>query len=1158
MFKPSLICLSEPQLFQCDVKSALEPIQGEYCFFLNSEDLHSPELPLENMRAKGGTMLLWEISLDPYITILPSTTSSILPMLFKPPNHTMSCHIVIYLPTSGQESEFVAAMASLDSCICDIYLKYENCPIFIRGDANVNQNNFSRASLFRHFLEKYEFVNLDIKHPTYHHFLGDGAWDSNLDVILYQSTQPVNEELLSIVCKMSNPLLSSHHDMILTSCYLPPKVNEASENAVTAPKVKNTRTKIYWDPIGIAAYNDLVAEPLSRLRDTWGNPDSASSMSILLACTYSVLSDAAVATNHSIELGEERKLKSRHHPKVRQAEKLLLTCNKNFAKLSSSSYSTPATLLPAREALIQARAGYRHAIRQEQILNERERDLHLSSILTSSQSSSVFRSLKRYKSATTSSVHRLLVNDKTYLGEQVCDGFYDSLSNLKAPDLSVTHSTPEFRDTLFDYKNIIRICQDGAKIPEISAQKSTEILLSLRAEVNDFYSITASHFVNAGRAGFTHFHFLLSNLAKNVNLSSLDELNTVWACILYKGHGKEKESDRSYRTISTCPLLAKALDMYIGSLYSDGWQSVQAATQFQGSGSSHDLASLLLSETIEHSIHNAKLPVFVLLLDAKSAFDKVIRECAVRNAYLAGTADQGLLYIDSRLKNRKTYIEWNKVLMGPIDDTIGVEQGGVNSDKIYKLCNNVQLTVAQNSALGVSLGGDTVISSIGQADDTALVSNCLLKLAGLLRLTVEYCKKYHVELVPEKTKLLAFSPSGHRSTLHLEQILHPISLNNHQLTFSSHAEHVGVVRDIDGNMPHVMARISAHTRAMMSVLPSGMALRHSGNPAASLRVERLYGCPVLLSGLSSLILSKSELSVIHQHYKVSLQRLLKLHQSSPECVVMFLAGSLPATALVHLHMLGLLGMIARLGPKNILHQHGVQVLLSTRPVKSWFTLVRSLCQQYNLPDPLLILQSPSSKESWKSLTKSKVVDVWEAKLRGQANLLPSLKFFKPSYMSLTKPHPMWSCARSPYEVRKAVIVARMLSGRYRTDRLVRHWSATNKSGICQLPGCTGDDQGTLEHILLNCPALAEARSALIKLWADFLVPRRYLFPIISNLTSSEDSFAQLLLDPSTIPSVISANQVNPDILPCCFYLSRTWAYSVHLRRKKLLESLNQT
>ena len=153
-------------------------------------------------------------------------------------------------------------------------------------------------------------------------------------------------------------------------------------------------------------------------------------------------------------------------------------------------------------------------------------------------------------------------------------------------------------------------------------------------------------------------------------------------------------------------------------------------------------------------------------------------------------------------------------------------------------------------------------------------------------------------------------------------------------------------------------------------------------------------------------------------------------------------------------------------------------------------------------------------------------------MRAQVEFLPSMKYFKPAYMSLSSPHPMWACARSPFEVRKAVIVGRMLSGRYRTDPLARHWSTSNQAGVCQLPDCPGQEPGTLEHILLYCPALEIARSGVIKLWADCMVPREYLFPVLSCLTFSEDSMMQLLLDPSFIPTIISANQVNPDILPC--------------------------
>ena len=42
--------------------------------------------------------------------------------------------------------------------------------------------------------------------------------------------------------------------------------------------------------------------------------------------------------------------------------------------------------------------------------------------------------------------------------------------------------------------------------------------------------------------------------------------------------------------------------------------------------------------------------------------------------------------------------------MGPIADTMGVEQGGCASDRLYRLANTEQLTVAQRSELGVHLG----------------------------------------------------------------------------------------------------------------------------------------------------------------------------------------------------------------------------------------------------------------------------------------------------------------------------------------------------------------------------------------------------------------------------------------------------------------------
>ena len=112
-----MIFLSEPQLFNCDVNLALSPLKPTYCHKLNSDDSFFPELALEHRQAHGGTMALWHSALDPFITCLPTNTPAILPLLLAIPGLQPSAHIGIYLPTSGQDKEFVIALGELGTVL---------------------------------------------------------------------------------------------------------------------------------------------------------------------------------------------------------------------------------------------------------------------------------------------------------------------------------------------------------------------------------------------------------------------------------------------------------------------------------------------------------------------------------------------------------------------------------------------------------------------------------------------------------------------------------------------------------------------------------------------------------------------------------------------------------------------------------------------------------------------------------------------------------------------------------------------------------------------------------------------------------------------------------------------------------------------------------
>ena len=161
--------------------------------------------------------------------------------------------------------------------------------------------------------------------------------------------------------------------------------------------------------------------------------------------------------------------------------------------------------------------------------------------------------------------------------------------------------------------------------------------------------------------------------------------------------------------------------------------------------------------------------------------------------------------------------------MGPIRDTQGVEQGGCTSDKVYKLVNNEQLKTAQESELGVDLGlsvlpnGEIVrqvLSCAGFADDVSLLTDSVEKLKALLYLTKCYCEKFQVKLVPAKTMLLVFTTKGTTMKAKVELASHRLCIDNAEISTSNQATHVGIVRSPEGNGPNILARLSAHRRAV--------------------------------------------------------------------------------------------------------------------------------------------------------------------------------------------------------------------------------------------------------------------------------------------------------------------------------------------------------
>ena len=282
---------------------------------------------------------MWRKWLDPHVKVITTQSSSFLPIVVTLPDCLPSVHIAVYMPTHGQDTEFVSELASLKNCLDCLNETYNYPCIYIRGDANVNNKNTTRVNILTSFMDNFNLTRTNIEHRTYHHFVGEGQFDSNLDVILHSAGKyipdMVPEWVTGILCQKSIPSMHSHHDAILSCFVLPQGDTEVTtDDCITAPRLDTQRTRIIGSEEGIQEYSFLVSGQLRYIRDTWLYSQSQASMSILLQLTNHAMNSAAAVVNKSITLTTKTHAKKNNIPKPIYRAKLKL--NKIYRKLKSS------------------------------------------------------------------------------------------------------------------------------------------------------------------------------------------------------------------------------------------------------------------------------------------------------------------------------------------------------------------------------------------------------------------------------------------------------------------------------------------------------------------------------------------------------------------------------------------------------------------------------------------------------------------------------------------------------------------------------------------------------------------------------------------------------------------------------------------------------
>ena len=203
--------------------------------------------------------------------------------------------------------------------------------------------------------------------------------------------------------------------------------------------------------------------------------------------------------------------------------------------------------------------------------------------------------------------------------------------------------------------------------------------------------------------------------------------------------------------------------------------------------------------------------------------------------------------------------------------------------------------------------------------------------------------------------------------------------------------------------------------------------------------------------------------------------------------------------------------------------------------KSWFNLIKSILETYNLPSIFSLFGQQSSKSEWKKTLNESVHSHIEASWRADLSVKTSLRYINPNSLKVGKAHPVWSTVRnSLIDNKRAQLKCKVLTSTYILQGNRAAFNQYTVDSTCKL--CLAAPE-TRQHFIAECSAYTHAREVYLeKLRNNPVLPDR----LCSELQNSE-FLTQLILDPSVYVDSLE----NLEFLELC---SREYIDQIHRRR----------
>ena len=571
-FSPKLLFLQEiwvPYSEEDNINLRLQ----EYTIQISTPDQFTP--PEDKLCSSGhtwhGAAIVWHASLNSYVTNISNTHDRFTGIKIDFQGQSILA-VSAYLPTSGQDDEFLECLSELSNFI--LVNNSDNRTILIGLDANCSlKSTARRISGFSDFCDENNLLKICVSEPTFHH--NNGLSNSNIDFFLISNKN--STKLINIFSQCNQQHLEnfSSHDPVLSTLLVACSGKTKSESYYSHTYTEFTRSRVVWDEANIDNYQTVAAQILQEYESFLPTPEF-----IPLKCQlYSEL--LVKSAEICLDSKPVRKgCKSRPSPQVNQAWKHLQKCIKLWKKSGKKRDKTDILFVKYK----QARADFQRVRRYQYNLKTIRSNNQLMQSHFSDRNKH-FKLIKQLRGQHTQKTLTMLDTPAgQYHGSDTLEGFAKDAELLgcfvgesSEFDNHFYRLCVQDNQFIFDFKD-----DTYMKIPKMKYEDLEKIINKemKKGKACDIYRLTTEHLKHAGEKAKLVILNLINDIIGNIYYLSCSQVKAGLGTAVYKGRKKPVSLSSSYRRITVTPQIGSILDRYIDPIAEDIFLRVQSADQY--------------------------------------------------------------------------------------------------------------------------------------------------------------------------------------------------------------------------------------------------------------------------------------------------------------------------------------------------------------------------------------------------------------------------------------------------------------------------------------------------------------------------------------------------------------------------------------------------